>query len=132
MELKRIFDKVVTRSGQFLINTNKLELNIERFRDLVEDALARYSSFVPYTQIIHIKIVQPRTFTFTDEFIQQMTAKPYLGVPDMVTDVSPVRLLAINPYYIFTNLDPNHNPELIDKAQVPWVWRRPQLTGRIS
>lgn len=128
MEIQRLFDKIVIRSGQFLITPSKLELNVDRFRDLVEDALAVYSKFSPYEQYINIHVTSPRTAALTKDRVVALTGKPFLGEPDFLSDVTPIRMLGTRPSVLFKNLDPMHNSELIIKAEIPWVYRKPNVT----
>lgn len=128
MLVDKIFEKILIRSGQFLMNVNNIELNQPRFRVLLEDALATYSKFSPYEHRIDVRIFEPRSFNLTAEFIQGITGKEYLGEPDWVSECSPVRELAINPFFIFKQADPTYNPELQNKSQVPYLYRKPRLT----
>lgn len=132
MELNRIFEKVILRSGQFLLDTEGIELQEDRFRNLVEDALSTYNRFAPYDQHVNISVGSPRQVRLDPNLMQNLTGCEYLGTPDWVSDATPSRLYGINPSYIFKNLDPNFNPNLIDKAQLPWVYRKPILTLPMS
>lgn len=132
MLLKRVFEKIVIRSGQFLLNSNNIELNVERFRELVEDALGIYSKFCPYDEHVVTEFSSSRSISLTDSIIKNITGKDYLGTPDWVSDVMPVRLYAINPLYVFRNLDPNANSELATKSFLPFEYRKPNLYVSIS
>ena len=51
MTIDEIFDRILLRSGQFILRKSKIEIDIDSFRILVEDALADYSGFVPHTEV---------------------------------------------------------------------------------
>jgi hypothetical protein len=132
LNIETIFEKIMLLSGQFLINTNKIEINPDRFRLLVDDALATYSKYVPYDQHLFIDFSAKRVITLSNEFIYSLTNKDYLGTPDWISDVQPIRLYGINPFYIFKNLDPNFNNNLQDKVQMPFQYRKPDLYVSVS
>lgn len=125
MNIDDIFKRIIIRSGQFLLNTSNIELDPDRFRYLVEDALATYSKFSPYDLHFNLDVQGTRQIFLTDSLIQGLTGKSYLGIPDWVSDAHPVRIYGINPFYFFKNMDPMSNPDLIDKQQVPWEYRKP-------
>ena len=127
MEVQRIFQKLITRSGQFLLTPSKVELNIERFRDILEDTCAVYSKFSPYKKHITVNATGERVANLSPSLVYAQTGQNYLGTPDWVSDASPVRQFAINPFFLFKNLDPMNNPELIDKTQAPYEYRKPML-----
>lgn len=132
MLLKRVFEKIVIRSGQFLLSSNNIELNQDRFRELVEDALGVYSKFNPYDEHVITEFASSRRIQLTDGLMQNLTGKEYLGTPDWISDVMPVRLYAINPLHVFRNLDPNANSELSVKSFLPFEYRKPNLYVSIS
>jgi hypothetical protein len=101
---------------------------VDKFRDLVEDSLAVYSKFSPYEQFINVNITSPRQVMLTKEIVQGLTQKPFLGEPDYISDCTPIRTIGLRPSVLFKNLDPSYGTELVDKAQLPWVYRKPRLT----
>jgi hypothetical protein len=118
-------------SGQFLLNSNRIEVDPDRFRHLVDDALARYSKHSPHEEHMFVQMSQ-RNVRLTAEFVCGLTGKEYLGEPDWVSDVMPVRLYGYNPFFIFKNLDPNYNSDLQEKTQMPFKYRKPDLYVSIS
>jgi hypothetical protein len=131
VNIEVIFEKIMLMSGQFLINTNRIEVDVDRFRHLVDDALARYSKHSPYDRHFSVRMIK-RSVRFTDEMICNLTGEDHLGVPDWVSDVMPIRLHGLNPFKLFKNLDPTGNPELVQKTQLPFVYRKPELYVSLS
>ena len=132
MKIEDIFDKVMLMSGQFLINSNRIEVDVDRFRILVEDVLATYSKHVPFDSHFFINLFATRRINLTDDLVKSLTGIEYLGTPDWISDVMPSRLYGINPYYLFKNIDPNWNADLQEKAQIPFVYRKPELYVSVS
>jgi hypothetical protein len=127
-----MFKKVIIRSGQFLIDTNNIELDPDRFRILVEDALSIYNRFVPYDEHVYVDGGAQRAINLTPQLMKGLTGKSYLGTPDWVSDANPSRLFGVNPYFIFKNLDPKQNPYLIEKSSLPWRYRKPTIYLPVS
>ena len=132
MNIETIFEKILLQSGQFLLNTNRIEVDPDRFRHLVEDALAIYSKHHPYAEHVFVDFSASRVISLTDDVMCNLTGKTYLGTPDWISDVMPVRLYGINPFYVFKNLDPNWNNNLQEKAQMPFQYRKPKLYVSVS
>lgn len=132
MKLDDMFKRVLVRSGQFLIDQNNIELDIHRFRIIVKDALSTYSRANPYDEHIYYKTGAQRRIRLDENTVKSLTGKDYLGVPDWVSDAAPMRLYGLNPYLVFKNLDPRRNSELVDKTQMPWTYRKPDLYLPVS
>jgi hypothetical protein len=122
-----MFKKILIRSGQFLLNTSNIELDADRFQCLVEDTLSIYNRFCPYDEHFFVTTSTNRRIILSPELVQSLTGKSYLATPDWVSDIHPSRLFGLNPYFIFKNMAPNSNPYLIDKTQMPWTYRKPEL-----
>ena len=127
-----MFKDIIVESGQFLINTDNIEIDHDRFKRLVRKALSTYSRFRPYTETIYSRTAVRRRMRLDDAMITSLTGKDYLGAPDWISDVTPTRLYGVNPYYIYKNLDPRRNPNLVEKTGMPWVYRKPELYLPIS
>jgi hypothetical protein len=122
-----LFKKVMVRSGQFLIDNNNIELDVDRFRVLVEDALSTYNRFYPHDQHVFIAVASTRHIILTDSLMHTLTGTDYLGVPDWVSDAMPSSIYGVHPSYLFTNWQPNYNPNLMNKTSMPWTYRKPNL-----
>lgn len=129
MKVEEIWDRIRVRSGQFILNKSKIELDVDNFRTLVEDALAEYNRARPYDKMYNVFINSPRQFTFTDTFDADIKR-----VPDMLAEVTPIRAFNSNPYLYGTALsNPSHNhSEVIEPLQVPWDYKKPTLTVPLS
>lgn len=127
MDIKRIFDRLLVMSGQFLLKTNNVELDVDKFRELVALSLATYSKHCPHDQHFFVNFSGARGMNLTPELILNVTGCDYLGTPDWISDVLPYRLLNINPFYLFKNLDPSYNKDLNPKTFLPWEYRKPIL-----
>ena len=75
MLVTEMFDRVILKSGQFILAKSKIEIDIDSFRLLVEDALAQYSKHNPATKRYQIYVSYPRQFTF-DEFLLYAVSLP--------------------------------------------------------
>ena len=129
MKVEEIWDRIRVRSGQFILNKSKIELDVDNFRVLVEDALAEYNRARPFDKMYNININTPRQFTFTDTFDLDIKR-----VPEVLAEVTPVRAFSSNPFMYGTALaNPNHSGgELIEPLQVPWDYKKPVLTVPLS
>jgi len=131
VNIETIFEKIMLMSGQFLLNTNRIEVDPDRFRHLVDDALAKYSKHSPFDLHFFVDMTS-RNIILTEELIHNLTGLEYLGPPDWISDIMPVRLYGINPFKTFRNLDSTWNNELVEKTQLPFVYRKPALYVSIS
>lgn len=132
MDIDSIFKRVVIKSGQFLIDTNNIELDPDRFKILVQDALSTFNRFCPYDEHVFIRSRSDRRIRLDAQLMKVLTGKDYLGTPDWVSDAAPSRLYGVNPYFIFKNLHPMQNPNLIEKTAMPWTYRKPDIYLPIS
>jgi hypothetical protein len=124
VRVDEIWERILIRSGQFILNRNKIELDPEKFVVLVEDALAEYNQSRPFDKTYNITI-PTRNFTFTDSF------DPDLGIiPSMLAEVTPTRAYNANPFLYGTGFGSPlyNNSELIEPLQVPWDYTAPKLT----
>lgn len=117
-----MFDRVLLRSGQFILTKTKVEIDIDSFRLLVEDALAQYNKYNPYEKYYQLLIHSPREFTFTPEYDQEIKR-----VPDWISKCTPIRTSGYSAYSV-ANSAQSFNSELNDPVQAPWVYRKPVLS----
>jgi hypothetical protein len=121
MTLQEIFDTVMIRSGQFLISQDEIEMDTRKFKRLVEHSLAFYSRYVPIVEylLVDIENSESRQFTFTDSMYRY-------GIPDYISDLIPIRISGVVPYYLREYDRPKSNLDI--KVEFPWVYRKPTLT----
>ena len=118
MNLDQIFQKVLVRSGQFLLSIDGIELNPDNFKELLEDALKIYNEQVPVHDIQHYDFNSTRNKTFIE-------SDHDLGIPDNVLDAIPVGLSGINP--LNRSLSDNCFSSEVKRC-VNFVYRKPVLT----
>lgn len=102
------------------MNQSKIEINLDRFALIVEDALATYSKYSPHEERSQILIGTPRSYTFN-------SANSPNGVPDWISECNTARIISVVPY-MFRQQDSGLSSELQVNAQVPWIYRKPVLT----
>jgi hypothetical protein len=127
MNIKDIFDEILIRSGQFVLASSNVELNIERFRRIVESTLAVYGRYSPHEEHVLVSAFGTREIDLSAESIAILTKKPYLQAPTFVSDATPTRQIPLGITKIFPGLNTGNNPELYDKQQAPFEYRKPKL-----
>ena len=124
MLIRQMFDKILLDSGQFTMAIENIELNEDRFAILVRSVIGEYNKYCPCLKTFNI-VTYDKYFTFVEGYLG-------LGIPDWVSDVRPVRILGIFPYYLNSvspsgDMRQTRNPEIDDKTQYPWTYRAPRL-----
>lgn len=128
LNIKDIFEEVLIRSGQFILAPSNIELNIERFRRIVESTLAVYGRYSPHEEHISFYAMASRQVDLSDDRIAGLTQKPWLTkAPKFVSDCTPERQVPLGITKVFPGLEPGNNPELYDKQQAPFEYRKPYL-----
>jgi hypothetical protein len=121
MDLQGMFDRVILNSGQFQISQDHIELDIKKFKLLVEVALGFYSNNVPHVAYLYVN----GNNTNSRQIHFQESDYP-LGVPDMIVDLIPIRISGVIPYYLREFDRPRSNLDI--KVEFPWIYRKPTLT----
>ena len=126
MLVNDIFERVIIRSGQFLMNKANIEINVDAFKILVEDALAIYSPFRPYVRTLTKQIISPRSFTLTKE-------NTIDGVPDFISEATPILSSGLG-IAMFHELrkEQNINSEIVEPIEAPWDWNDDTKTLTVS
>jgi hypothetical protein len=121
MTLQEIFERVMIDSGQFLISIDEIELDVPRFKILVQHSLAFYSRYSPIVDhiLVDIENSESRQFVFTESMYRY-------GIPNYISDLIPIRISGVVPYYLREYDRPRSNIDI--KVEFPWVYRRPILT----
>lgn len=125
MLLTDIFERILVKSGQFLLRVDNIELDPTRFKVLVEDALVILNKHRPIDRHVYITVNSPRTYTFSEELDGI--------IPYSVVDAVPVRPSAVNPYMLnMMGLGSDRNEYMSEKGSVPFEYRKPNLTVSFS
>jgi hypothetical protein len=132
MLLQEIFERTLLESGQFQLPPDKLELNVDRFKTLVQIVLGLYNRYNPLNVALYKNIAYLRQYTFTEENTPgPLRSKDGLtlvngGPPDWILDLIPVRISGVYPYFLREYDRPKSNVEV--KTDFPWEYRNPTLT----
>ncbi len=128
MKVKDIFSRIILRSGQFIIKRSNVEIDIDSFRMLVEDALAIYTKASPYVKEYHIRMTA-RRFTFTEDYDEELKQ-----IPNWVSEATPV-LGGANPLYSpYGSFGATQDlvGDSGEPLQALWEYRKPILTVNFS
>lgn len=130
LTIDEIFNKILIRSGHFIIKKNNVELDVDRFRVLVQDALDVYSDFSPYHQEYTLNLQGARQQDLS-------TLNPDFGrKPDFLSEVHPIRAAGTvygnYPHTVHGHGYGSHyqSEELSDPIQAPWKYNKE--TGVLS
>ena len=121
MRVREMFDRILIESGQYF-NAGVTELDIDKFKTLVQICLGTYNQYYPYDEKFQLNIPN-LSYTFTNDVSH--TTLP-LGIPDWISDIVPVRLAGVHPWY-FRHKEEWVNKELEYKKQFPWDYIKPTL-----
>lgn len=124
LTINKIFDKVLSRSGNYILRQSNIELDVDRFRQLVSDALETYNEFVPFHKEYTIDLEGTRQFTFTADY------DPDIGkIPDWISVAYPIRSAAtVYAYfpqrlYSYGYYGTHYQSEILsDPILVPWTY----------
>lgn len=118
MTLQELFQRVLINSGQFQYSPDKVELNVDPFKVLVEMCLGIYNGYVPITKHLFKEITAPRQYTFTDMNTPE-------GIPEWISKIQPIRISGVVPYYL---KEYNVSKQTAIKEELPFEYRQPVLT----
>jgi len=121
LRIEDIFDRILLRSGQFILRKSRIDIDIDSFRILVEDALSEYSGFVPYEKPYTMDFNSQRNFTFPDGWDTDLNRSP-----DWIAEATPINSFGS----INTILNYSGSPQnaLIDPIQAPWDYNKVNKT----
>ena len=122
-----MFDRILLKSGQFVLSKAKVEIDVDSFRILVEDALAIYSKLNPYHTSITKEIIGSRILNFSTH-----PFKTDLPIPDWLSEVTPIKFAGVSLSAFNMQQYTARNSELIDPIQAPWDYSKPVLTVPFS
>ena len=115
MRIRDIWKRVTVESGQFLIDPDLIELDVDKFRYLVTSVLSVYNKFVPLDDKFNIEIQSGYHYEFTDSF--EVEGIQY-GIPEFIVGVTPIRLLGVLPFHMQRAFGAEHEAELV-KQTIP-------------
>lgn len=124
MDITDIFSRVLLKSGQYVLSSAKVDINIDAFRLLVEDSLAVYNRYSPADKLYNKEIYYPRQYDWSHDI------DPEFGrVPDWVSSANPMRYGGGSiGGILLREAQLNGQTELIDPIQSPWRYNKPMLT----
>ena len=117
MTIDEIFNRILLRSGQFILRKARIELDVDSFRVLVEDALSDYSGFAPYTTEYTLDLNASRFFTFP------LTYDPDLErAPDWLSEVTPINSFgSLATVFQKSSIG---SPTLVEPVMAPWKFNK--------
>jgi len=117
-----MFQRVLLESGQFILK-EKVELDVEAFKVLVNQVLSIYNHYVPIEKHLFKEVNYSRQYIFTDTNTVE-------GVPENIVDLIPVRIWGVYPFYLRGYDRPKTYLDI--KIEFPWEYRKPILTVPVS
>lgn len=110
-----MFDRILLRSGQFILRKSKVEIDVDSFRILVEDALAEFNGFSPIDKTYNdVSFLGARSMTLDEDF------DPAIGrAPSWLSIVRPIRSSS-GGYFPYGKHRNSPHTELIDPIEAPW------------
>lgn len=122
MNVKDIFNRIIQKSGQYLLSTNNIEINIDSFRILVEDTLSIYNKASPYDKEFTVDANDRRVnFEDTDEQFVEVGR-----IPDWIAKATPILNYStganpnfLAPAFSHNNIIPSEPIEAIHKYHKP-------------
>ena len=131
MTIKEMFEIVLINSGQFLLDTDCIELDEGKFAKLVSQIVGIYNQYVPQDDIIHVNLASgSRQFTFTEQNTPAGHKTPGGVIPDQVIEAIPYRVSGTRPFLLRDEY--RINRELQIKEEFPFVYRKPTLTVPVN
>lgn len=129
MNVKDIFNRIIQKSGQYLLSTNNIEINIDSFRILIEDALAIYNKASPYDKEITVD-ANDRSVIFeaTDEEFSEVGR-----IPKWIAKATPILNYSTgaNPNFLAPVFS-SYNRNVSDVIEAIFKYNSPRLVVNIS
>jgi len=106
MTLQEVFNLILSRTGEFLIGADNVELDRDKFEVLVKKCLKTYSKYKPKREKLFV-IISDYKYTFQDK------------IPEFISDVNPTYNTVLNPLLMY---HPHSN-----LPEIEWEYRKPTL-----
>lgn len=119
MNIHDMFDRILLRSGQYIIKKAKVDIDVDSFRVLVEDALADYSKSVPHEVESLINLNNFRSFIFPVDYNEELQRRP-----DWLSEVTPTS--SFGSYQSVLMYKPVEARKIVaeDPVECPWVYNK--------
>lgn len=133
--LQNLFDRVLIDSGQFILPQDKVELDVKKFKILVDMVIGIWNKYNPIYTHLYKDITTQRQYKFdtTNTPFVTWKGKPTTsvkGAPVWVTEIQPIRVSGVYPYWLRDYDRPKSNLDI--KTEFPWEYRNPILTVPVS
>lgn len=110
MRIRDIWKRVIVESGQFLIDPDLIELDVDKFRYLIKSVLGVYNKYVPLDDHFNIEVSSGYYHEFDDSFTVNGTQ---YGIPSFIIGATPIRLLGVLPYHLRESLGRNYTSDIV-------------------
>lgn len=123
MLLKEIWENTLVKSSQFILAKSNVEIDVDRFKIIVQDALSVYNQSLPYSKEYSIYINQ-KPYIFVPEFDCELNR-----VPDYIFSCVPNR--GVSTIAIGGGLFGTQNNDMDGlniPLMAPYKYRKPNLT----
>jgi hypothetical protein len=122
VEITKIWERTIVNASQFILRKDKIEIDPDSFRILVEDCIEEYNKARPYSKEYDI-------YTGSNTYVFNSNLDPELNrVPDWLAECVPVRTYLNGIASVGLNYNQNSNQELVVATQYPYVYKKPTLT----
>ena len=126
MTLDEMFERVITLSGQFLLRKENIELDVDRFRHIVESCLGDWNAVKQLRGVLTVSN-SSNQHTFIEECHEN-------GIPDGIIKIVPIRIFgltsSLSSNHLFSSFNTNgwsRNSWLEEKQPFPFIYRKPTL-----
>jgi hypothetical protein len=122
-----MYERVLTESGQWIIQPDNMDLNFPRFARLVKSVLGTYSRYCPLTYKFNLSMTNSENFVFTDSFTHPATGIT-IGKPSWISSATPLRRRSnLMPLFTTQQTLSQRNSDLVVKDPTPFEYRRNTL-----
>lgn len=115
-----MFERILLDSGQYILPDSTIELNINKFKLLVESCLATQSKYDPIVKRVTLQVTG-REYIFSDNF--QIDGEVW-GVPEWISDITPLRIAGVPSYYF---KEKYQHGNVHEKDIYPFEYYKPKL-----
>lgn len=123
MTVQEIFERVLVKSGQYLISAASIELNEANFLHLVREVVGIYNHYFPIDKYLFKEITATRQYHFTE-------ANTPEGIPEAVIEIMPIRIFGVYPFFF---RDYDRPRSFLDyKIEFPFLYRKPLLVVPVN
>jgi len=134
MLVREMFDRVISETGQFILDSSNIEIDLPKFIRLINSVLGVYNKYSPHSVTFNLNAQGVEKFEFRTDFVHPRT-QVLLGIPEFISSAVPIRSRSnLSPY--FQNSGIGRLPgsmfnvgsvDLVDKDPTPFTYRKPIL-----